>query len=120
MSAAPPLARRIVCLSDVKVTLSLDGARCTGAQVRLTPVSALDLSGTCDTLRDNCSAEVFGRLETVLQVNANNLVKMCLFLAIIWWERNWTCDSDWELQDGRVAWDAAAVELLERLFLWDE
>ena len=114
---APPAARRITTLTDVKVMPSSNGLLLRSAVVRTTPVSGVDLFGTADAVTSNCSSVVLDRLETVLEIDASPPVKWGIFLAIFWWERNWCCDSEWELPDGPEHWDAAAVELLERLFV---
>jgi hypothetical protein len=108
--------RRITALSDVRVALSPDGARVKSAQVRLTTVEAIDLFGVTSALIDNCSPAVLDRLHASLD-SENDPVKLGIYCAILWWERCWTCDSEWEMEDCSEHWDPIAVELLERLFV---
>lgn len=119
MDAAPPLHRRIMTLSDVRVELSQDGKSLKSATVRLTVATGWDLHGAIDLLTSNCSANVLDQLEAALEINETNSspVKFGIFIAILWWERWWTCDSDWELEDGPDHWDPPVLELLHRLFL---
>ena len=116
MSSPPPEHRRITTLTDVRIQLADDGQTVQQAIVRLTIAQGLDLFGTMSSILENCSDAVVDHLYASLEGD-DDPVKLGIYCAILWWERYWACDSEWEMPDGHEHWDPVAIELLGRLFI---
>jgi hypothetical protein len=116
MSIPPPIHRRITTLTDVRVELSADGQTVQRAFVRLSIAERIDLFDCHYSILENCSPAVADHLYASVKGDEDP-VKLGIYCAILWWERYWTCDSEWEMLDGHEHWDPVAIELLERLFI---